>query len=212
MVVRSLSALLLAMSASFFSGTVQAAADSQSQLSGGCNAARDCSAVFPDSDAAARRLCRNATAAVAWRKSEATYLVQCIDSSAAEENINYLVREPSTTATMLDYGRYVDKTALLANPVGPTAPPLPVRALCSPADPEKVDASDFILLSRRPAAGVNAYCYDVTYVAADGGEWGVKTNAGEVQAGDAAYYGPAVSSSARSDLRRMLRSLRRLKQ
>lgn len=210
MVVRSLSALLFVVSASFI-GSVQAASN-QSQISGGCNAARDCAAVFPDSDKAARRLCRNATAAVAWRKSEATYLVQCIDSTTAEENINYLVRQPNTTATMLDYGRYVDKSALLANPAGPTVAPLPVRPLCSPADPEKVQASDFVLLNRRPAPGTNSYCYDVTYVQADGADWTIKTHAGDVQSGDAAYYGPAVSAPARADLRRMLRSLRRLAQ
>ena len=211
MVVRSTSALLLVLSASF-AGGVQAAPSNQSQITGGCNAARDCVAMYPDSDATARRLCRNATAAVAWRKSEATYLVQCIDSTTAEENINYLVRQPNTVATMLDYGRYVDKSALLANPAGPTAPPLPVRALCSPADPEKVQDSDFVLLNRRPAPGTNGYCYDVTYVQADGADWTIKTNTADVQPGDAAYYGPAVSAPARADLRRMLRNLRRLAQ
>lgn len=211
MLVRSLSALVLVVSASF-AGGVQAAASNQSQITGGCNAARDCAAVFPDGDAGARRLCRSANAAVAWRKSEATYLVQCIDTSTAEENVNYLVRQPNTRATMLDYGRYVDKSVLLANPAGPTVPPLPARALCSPADPEKVQASDFVLLNRRPAPGTNGYCYDVTYVHADGADWSIKTNSGDVQPGDAAYYGPAVSAPARADLRRMLRNLRRLAQ
>lgn len=80
---------------------------------------------------------------------------------------------------------------------------------CTPVDPGKVKASNFVLMNRLPAVGKNAYCYAPTYLSLHDGEWTIETAEGPVQAGDSDYFGPSISPAARKDIQAMLREVRK---
>ena len=185
-------------------------AGDSSLLVGNCDEKNECAVNVSASDPRWARLCDSSDLSVHWAKGLGRYLIQCRSGGTSEENVVWLIDLKAEFFGKLYFGRFFKKSALEAEPDMKIQDKFQSRELCNSVDLLKIEASDFVLLDKKPTNDAESpYCYDPVYLVLQGGRLTIGNNSGPFKDNDADHAVHEVLSRDEARLRHLLDVARR---
>lgn len=181
------------------------AMSSTQEITGNCDNAGECTATFDSHNTSANALCADGTLIAAWHNGITPILLQCQSKGTSEENKTYVLQENIILG--LNYGRYVSLNYIKNHPAESVQDKFSTTPLCAPAEADKLDKSNFILLRKQPNQDKNSYCYQVTHLIPGTSDLLLFSNETQVSHKNKDYFLPSIGKKTRKNIIKITRQI-----
>lgn len=168
------------------------------EITGTCDNTGECIATFDSHNTSANALCAEGSLIAAWHSKGTPILLQCQSNGTSEENKTYVLQKRIILG--LNYGRYISLNYVKNHPTESVQGRFSTTPLCAPAESDKLEKSDFILLKKQPAQDRNSYCYEVTYLIPGTSNLLLFSNNAQIDHENEEYFLPSISSKTQKNI------------
>lgn len=139
------------------------------------------------STSVAASLCPSQTLSINWNKKSNWRIATCPCNCTQQDNTNWIINSKGTIFS-LNIGRVFGKN-LFHSQLNPVVPDIiSPHEMCEPANRQKIDDSDYLILEKRPSNRKDPYCYNAIYVYALPEQISLSSNSGQIPLNDPDYF------------------------